>query len=76
VSGTGNPFACFPLSGGCVEQRFQHKLPLAHSFATLSLTMTTEAVATKMNEVKKELAAVGAAAAAGVILGLLLRRRT
>ncbi len=38
--------------------------------------MTTEAVATKMNEVKKELAAVGAAAAAGVILGLLLRRRT
>ncbi len=54
--------------------------------------MTTEAVTAKMNEVKKELAefgdiaaklvrenpwsAVGAAAAAGVILGLLLRGRT
>ncbi len=54
--------------------------------------MTTEAVTAKMNEVKHELAelggiaaklvrenpwsAVGAAAAAGVILGLLLRGRT
>jgi ElaB/YqjD/DUF883 family membrane-anchored ribosome-binding protein len=54
--------------------------------------MTTEAVIAKMNEVKKELgefgdiavklvrenpwSAVGAATAAGVILGLLLRGRT
>jgi len=54
--------------------------------------MTTEAVIEKMNEVKKELAdlgdvtaravrknpwsALGAAAAAGLILGLLLRGRT
>src|SRR5258706_5727233 len=81
-----------PLSGGCVEQRFQPKLPLAHSVPTWSLTMTTEAVTAKMNEAKQELAelggiaaklvrenpwsAVGAAAAAGVILGLLLRGRT
>jgi ElaB/YqjD/DUF883 family membrane-anchored ribosome-binding protein len=66
--------------------------PLTHSFPTWSLTMTTEAVTAKMNEVKKELAefgdiaaklvrenpwsAVGAAAAAGMIVGLLLRRRT